>query len=484
MGHRTLAERSGLSKNSITEGMKALEDHLFIQQASTRRKHGEFGTKTYAICNPSDGEPLSAGSRNFFHSHGIRYSPLPNCIVLETSANWSLAQLSGSEVKAYVALCWFANKRRDNRFATTWSDLKSLAAFATTLTTEQALEKLTKRGLVSVSQAGKGLHVELLDPYTGEPLHRETGDPADDPANYYHVGKKGRAKRLNLNGDPEQVVSLLESCLPDSPITRQGNGSVMICCPFHPDSTPSCSVDPVRRGYHCFGCRESGPITKLITELLGISRGEAIQMLGRATGAQVEYHPPDRNAEAIYSYWDKNGRLVKQVLRFPGKQFKQRRPAPHGDWVWGTIGVSPILYNADRLQFAETVCICEGEKDCNALMALSLHSPQGGDVVATTSGGSDSWMDTLADDLLGKRVALMPDDDEPGQIFAHRVAASLDQRGIEYRVVKFSDVGAKDISEFIHNGHTKEELVERVGGDWLSVATPSLIDVPTEYAEA
>ena len=192
--------------------------------------------------------------------------------------------------------------------------------------------------------------------------------------------------------------------------------------------------------------------------------------MGQALGAQVEYrHRSDKRLEAIYSYRDENRKLVKQVLRYPGKRFSQRRPADHGGWIPDISGVKPILYNLPLVRKASMVCICEGEKDCDNFMSLELHPMQGGSIAPTTSGGADSWVDELADELRGKLVVLMPDDDEPGKRFAEKVAASLDLRGIEYRTVTFGEEGAKDLSEFLEKEYDEGHFIDRVGADWLSL---------------
>lgn len=204
-------------------------------------------------------------------------------------------------------------------------------------------------------------------------------------------------------------------------------------------------------------------------KLKEVGKGEAMDLLAKANGQEFEFHPPDKQTEAIYDYRDKNGDLLKQVLRYPNKRFSQRRLGKNG-WVWNVSKVKPTLYNLHRLQYASTVCFCEGEKDCDAVMKLALEDADGLDVVAVTSGGSDSWNDSLADALSDKRVVLMPDDDEPGAVFAEKVTESLNNRGIEPRIIRFTDVGAKDISDFLAGGHSKEELAARIGTDWIKSA--------------
>jgi hypothetical protein len=117
-------------------------------------------------------------------------------------------------------------------------------------------------------------------------------------------------------------------------------------------------------------------------------------------------------------------------------------------------------------------------------MALSLWDSQDGEILATTSGSSDSWKDELADGLRGKRVILMPDDGEAGARYADSIVTSLDQRGIEHRIARFGDVVAKDVSQFMTDGHSKEELVERMGPDWVAISDMGAVERPTEFERA
>jgi 5S rRNA maturation endonuclease (ribonuclease M5) len=326
-----------------------------------------------------------------------------------------------------------------------------------------------------VSGDGKGYNLHLCDPYTGEPLHEQTGVDEDDPANYYVKGDKGQSKRWNLNtGDPKQVEKLVRSCLPNGAVVIEyGKGDLMICCPFHEDSNPSCSVRPRKNGcFHCFGCGQKGNLTDLIRQLKSITKGKAIQQMAGVVGTKIEYHQPDKNAVATYSYRNAKGKLIKQVLRDPDengkKVFKQRQPAKGGDWIWSVAELPPLLFNMDLLQDAEVVCVTEGEKDASTVTDLHLAGPCSL-VIGTTSGGAGSWDANLAKELRGKKVVLMPDADEPGARFAADVKASLEAEGIEYRVVTFGDVGQKDVTDFLEAGHSVEELAERIGTDWIHV---------------
>jgi hypothetical protein len=55
--------------------------------------------------------------------------------------------------------------------------------------------------------------------------------------------------------------------------------SFMGICPWHDDTNPSLSVDPVKKLYHCFGCGESGDAITLVEKMKGYSFKEALAWL-------------------------------------------------------------------------------------------------------------------------------------------------------------------------------------------------------------
>lgn len=457
---KLLATRSGYTKNVITDAVKSLALKGFIRICPSRKKQGEYGSNLYILLNPDTGLELEPIGRNFLYRNAVRYIKMPVCVVKQHEAEWSLAKMTSSELRMYVTICWVANGKGRSEFRFEVEQLRTLGGFSTSKTAKAALDGLTDKSLVSV--LGDEFH--LHDPYTGEPLHVDDDDPASDPANYFVKDVKGRESRWNLNtGTPEHVERLLVEC--GLEFTPQNSGEYAILCPFHADSNPSCFVNPKKRVFYCFGCQAKGALTKLVMQARRVTKGAALKLMADSAGTTLEFHKPDKNAEAIYSYHDLKGNLVKQVLRYPGKEFKQRRPARGGGWIWNVDGVSPLLYDLNRVADVSVVCIVEGEKDCETIKRLELYTPIGSNVAATTSGNAGSWRDEFADHLKRKRVVLIPDKDQPGDQFRAEVEASLMSRSIEYRVIKLP--AAKDVSEFVAKGGTKAALVDLIGRDWI-----------------
>ena len=132
-------------------------------------------------------------------------------------------------------------------------------------------------------------------------------------------------------------------------------------------------------------------------------------------------------------------------------------------------GVPPLLYNADKLYGASTVCVVEGEKDADSITNLKLgRFPRA--VTGVTSGSASSWHPSLAEHLVGKDVVLMPDADEPGGKYRDAVGASLDALKIAYRIVTFEDVGCKDVTNFLEC-FPVTNFIQRIGGNLVGTNT-------------
>jgi DNA primase len=73
-------------------------------------------------------------------------------------------------------------------------------------------------------------------------------------------------------------------------------------CPFHHEKTPSFTVDPEKKMYHCFGCGKGGGIIGFVMEMDKLTYPEALTSLARKTGVEIVYESggedTDRDWEA------------------------------------------------------------------------------------------------------------------------------------------------------------------------------------------
>jgi hypothetical protein len=395
--------------------------------------------------------------------------------------HWSLRSMKRSDVALYVTMLFRANQVRKNTFPNDHALLLKMSKLGRGKkgTYSQAIESLQSKGLITVDEES----VTLCDPMTGEPIVAVV-EAVNDPANYYD---RVTGKRITFNiENPEALLRWVRDSLPNGEdVIPEKNDEYKIRCPYHADPDPSLNFNPGKNTFHCFGCGAKGTIRKLVKELSGTSESESIQQQARALGYEPAFEP-NSDAEAEYRYTDRDGKMLYRVLRLPGKQFSQQKWTPEG-WAHHLKGVKKTLYNLPEMDCAATIIITEGEKDADRVNQLMLTDFTGRRVVATTSGGADSWQDKFADLLAGpcfripahlptldkRRVVVMPDSDEPGQKYKERILQSLDKRTIPYCAVSFD--GFKDVSDYLDAGHTGAELARRITDELSKIGAGAVI---------
>jgi len=242
---------------------------------------------------------------------------------------------------------------------------------------------------------------------------------AGQPAEQQAVG------RLIVNRD--SLLTFIENLAEQ----RQGKvypdkGWGIMLCPFHDDHHPSMAVNLESGRFHCKACGETGTIIKLVQQVYGVERSEAVNVLKRLNILK----PAKPQEEAVYYYYHhtENAELAyrKRKLRHPdgSKSFVYE----HYDferevWVVGKPkDCPPLLYNYHNSIIParkenKPVFVVEGEKDVETLKSLGL--------LATTSGGANDWSPELAGEFVGLDVILIPDSDQAGRNWLIKVGSSL-----------------------------------------------------------
>ncbi|MGI6417834.1 MAG: DUF3987 domain-containing protein [Thermoguttaceae bacterium] len=199
---------------------------------------------------------------------------------------------------------------------------------------------------------------------------------------------------------------------------------------------------------------------------LGVNLGN-----GRGTGGNGRRAGGGGKIVKTYDYRDESGTLLFQVCRMEPKDFRQRRPKPGGGWDWSVKGVRTIPYRLRELlaEPERPVVVAEGEKDCDNLARIV------GVLATCNAGGAGKWNEEHAKHLAGRRVVILPDNDEPGRNHAAMVAASLYGLAESVRIVELPGLPEKgDVSDWIAAGGTKEQLVAliKAAPNWKPAAEP------------
>ncbi|MGN6586440.1 MAG: DNA primase [Solirubrobacterales bacterium] len=95
----------------------------------------------------------------------------------------------------------------------------------------------------------------------------------------------------------KQAADIVEVVSAHTDLRRQGARYVGLC-PFHEERTPSFSVEPQEKLYHCFGCGVGGDVIKFVEEKDGLNFTEAVEMLADRYGVELEREQEDPRAEA------------------------------------------------------------------------------------------------------------------------------------------------------------------------------------------
>ena len=133
-------------------------------------------------------------------------------------------------------------------------------------------------------------------------------------------------------------------------LRRQGH-RLTGCCPFHQEKTPSFSVDPVKKLFHCFGCGVGGDVFGYVMRHEAVEFPEAVRILAREAGVQLperEESPAERRArqqkERMYR--------LNEIARDHYRSHLSRAPRAQA-YLRSERGLTDEIINAFQLGWAE-----------------------------------------------------------------------------------------------------------------------------------
>lgn len=242
-------------------------------------------------------------------------------------------------------------------------------------------------------------------------------------------------------------------------LKQQGQEYVGLCV-AHDDKTPSMTVAPEKGFVHCFSCEFHQDAIGFLQHVESIPYLEACKRLTNGGGAvtQIAKSPPKRELKksptrktfappaatsppkmtiksigeptGVWIYRDAAGEPIGYATRYDGekgKEFRfwswgQRSPSDVPGWACGHFEAPRHLYGLDRL--AENpdwqVLICEGEKTADAAQRLFPSM-----VAIAWPAGANAHKYADWTPLVGRKIVLIPDNDEAGRKAMRGLAKTL-----------------------------------------------------------
>ena len=251
---------------------------------------------------------------------------------------------------------------------------------------------------------------------------------------------------------------------------KQTSGGYTALCPAHDDKQSSLSVSESDTGavlIHCHaGCDTADVLSAIGLKMTDLYPPKQMGSTNQTANAKIA---------ATYKYTDADKKLLYEVVRYEPKGFRQRQPNGNGGWNWSMKGVNRVLYQLpivkEAVKRGQTIFVVEGEKDAgNVIQKLKLPA-------TTNVGGAEKWNASYSKALTGADVIILPDNDEPGRKHAQIVAQALQGYAKTVKVVELPNLPVKgDVSDWINNGGTRDELLEMAEdtSDW----EPKPVQIP------
>lgn len=254
------------------------------------------------------------------------------------------------------------------------------------------------------------------------------------------------------------VERFLEKLLANGHELRKRGTSWSAQCPAHDDQRASLSISEGDDGRVLVKCH-AGCTHDAVCKAIGLTVSDLFPTADMLPLPRP-FHTkrPATNAKpqitAEYDYHDEGGNLVCQVVRYEPKDFRQRRPKPDGGWDWSVKGLRVVPYRLSELlaEPAQPVVVVEGEKDADKLAGVGV-------LATCNAGGAGKWTAEHSEFLRGRRVIIVPDNDEAGRNHAEQVAQYLHGVANSVRIVDLPGLPPKgDVTDWIEAGGTKGEL--------------------------
>jgi DNA primase len=132
------------------------------------------------------------------------------------------------------------------------------------------------------------------------------------------------------DGSKERVrdaVDMVDLVSTRTELRRAGARSFMGICPFHEERSPSLSVEPVEKLYHCFGCGASGDAFRFVMDTEGVDFRGALELLADRYGVELEVADEDPRAAERRRKQERLHELLERTAAFYVRYLWEAREA-------------------------------------------------------------------------------------------------------------------------------------------------------------
>jgi hypothetical protein len=452
-----IGKATGLSKEAIINARRELQRIKLIRAI---KEGGPGGGYQFTVLNADNGLfPIDWNSKPW-----PRYFSVPSASMLSTiyPDKWT-----GTDALIYDALSERMSKAGNNELSLMGHWFKEVSKN----TLSDSEERLEGTGFIRVKGSGQNRIIEILNPDTSQSMPAKGAD--QEPAEHVYYVDPGTGARRLFNEEtltPEVFENYFRKSLLRSAEWSPGSHAH---CPFHDDDKPSLSINVETGQFKCFaGCTEG---SKLVTFEMRLLDTDDVQEAWSSVAKKIGLKPGLRGRGKVthrHVYRDEKGDQRYMVRRYADGSASYWRYTGFGYlgpmYKPGLAGTKRILYNLPEVIAADVVLFTEGEKKADILTELRLLDSNGNPVAITTTGGADSWRIEHVEYLMGKRVVMLPDTDEPGRRQSAEVQASLQRAGIEFRVMDFDGFG-NDFRDYLTQ-HGAVGLLGFIECEWLMSA--------------
>ena len=116
---------------------------------------------------------------------------------------------------------------------------------------------------------------------------------------------------------------------------KRAGGRLKGLCPFHEERTPSFTVDPVHKLYHCFGCDAGGDVLSFLQNVEALTFPEAVERLARLTNYTLRYEEMSPGQRKALGRRTKLSQALAAAAAFYGEQLESEAGEPARRYLSG-----------------------------------------------------------------------------------------------------------------------------------------------------